>query len=324
MFCVVLLTLFVGSGNVLAKKPKFDEDSVSAISLDVVRVEACARGKGCVVAGGPMQVDLLDMAEDNIDYVSQILLPERTRSLRLILGDNSTITVDGESFPLTVPSGQTSGLKLKGRKAFPKEGGLLSKLKLKLNLKKQLVVRAKKIRSGGKGKGRKVSYEYSYKLKPVIKVRSAEVAPLTEDAVAAVVVMPEEDSEIKIGDNFSLVIPAGAVSEPMVISVKETKYTVEVMDEETGEVVEKPALSSNYELSPDGAEFDEPLVITLPYSPETLPSDVSEHDLAVYLDGERIPTDINTMSKTATADVWHFSPATVNYPATNFVFPVDG
>ncbi|MDU9048915.1 MAG: DUF1566 domain-containing protein [Candidatus Electrothrix sp. Rat3] len=310
-----------------AKKPKSDEAVVSGITLDVMRIEACARKKRCTVASGPMQLDLLELADGKVDFANQVLLPERTRELRLVLGENNTITVDGESFPLTVPSGQTSGLKLKGRKAFGKEGGFLSGLTLDLNLRKQLVVQAKKVRHKEKGRHgkKKVSYVYSYKLKPVIKVATAEVAPLTEDNIAAVVAMPNEENEIKIGESFSLVIPAGAVATPMVISVKETKYTVEVMDEDTGEVVEKPALSSNYELSPDGAEFDEPLVVTLPYSPETLPSEVSEYDLAVYLDAEKIPTDINTMSKTATADVWHFTNVTVSSPQAtgNFVFPFD-
>ncbi|MCI5178254.1 MAG: DUF1566 domain-containing protein [Candidatus Electrothrix sp. AW3_4] len=330
--CIVLLSLAFPLGNALAKRAKFDESSVSAINLDVVRVEACARGKGCVVAGGPMQVDLLDMAKDNIDYVNQVLLPEKTKRLRLILGDNSTITVDGESFPLTVPSGKTTGLKLWGWRAFPEEGGFLSNLELKLNLKRQIVVKRERDRSAwiswkdwraqytgdnwrkdwrDELKKRRNSYVYSYKLKPVIRVLSAGVEQLTED-VAAVVAMPDKESEIKIGDKFSLFIPAGAVSAPMVISVEETKFTVEIWDEEAGEVVEKPALSSNYELSPDGAEFAEPLVITIPYYPDTLSPDVSEYDLAVYLDAEKIPTDINTISKTATADVWHFTDACVN------------
>uniref|UniRef100_UPI0040578ABB DUF4382 domain-containing protein n=1 Tax=Candidatus Electrothrix sp. TaxID=2170559 RepID=UPI0040578ABB len=267
-------------------------------------MEACARGKGCIVAGGPMQVNLLDMAKDNIDYVNQVLLPERTRALRFILGDNSTITVDGESFPLTVPSGKRSGLKLKGEDVFPLEGGLLAGISLDFDLGKALVVRGKK--SGS-----------SYKLKPVIKVATAEITPMT-DGTAAVLAMPDEDSEITIGDKFSLFIPAGAVSAPMVISVKETKFTVEVWDKEAGEVIEKPALSSNYELSPDGAEFAVPLVTTISYDPETLPSEVTEYDLAVYLDEERVPTDINTVSRTATADVWHFTSEYIGYaPCTN-------
>ena len=307
MYWLLLLSLAVPLGNAWAKQPKFDVNAVSEISLDVLRVEACARKKGCVVASGPTQLNLLDLADGNIDFANQVLLPERTKELRLVLGENNTITVNNESFPLTVPSGQRSGLKLKGKKAFGKEGGFLSGLTLKLNLQKQLVVKRGKNGSKGSRKGKgKSSVAYSYKLKPVIKVETAEITPLT-DEIAAVVAMPDEDSEITIGEKFSLFIPAGAVSEPMVISVKETKYTVEVMDEETGEVVEKPALSSKYELSPDGAEFGEPLVATVPYYPDTLPSYISEYDIAVYLDDERIPTDINTMTRTATADVWHFS-----------------
>ncbi|CAK8711891.1 hypothetical protein GMJAKD_01135 [Candidatus Electrothrix aarhusensis] len=310
MCCVVLLTLFVGCGNVSAKK--FDEGTVSAINLDVLRIEACASGKGCIAASGPMQLDLLELADGKVDFANKVLLPEKTQYLQLMFGDNSTITVGDELFPLSVPGGTKSGLKLKGRKAFGKEGGFLTSLELQLKLRKKIVVQRNKIRSKDKGQRRQVSYVYSYKLKPVIRVESAEITPMTEDT-PAVVAMPDEDNEITIGDNFSLVIPAGAVSAPMVISVKEKKFTVEVTDEETGEVVEKPALSSSYELSPDGAEFGEPLVTTIPYNPDTLSPDISEYDLAVYLDGERIPTDINTISKTATADVWHFTSEYLGY-----------
>ncbi|MCI5165365.1 MAG: hypothetical protein D3903_04580 [Candidatus Electrothrix sp. GM3_4] len=319
MCCVVLLTLFVGCGNVSAKK--FDEGTVSAINLDVLRIEACASGKGCIAASGPMQLDLLDMAEDNINYVNQVLLPKSTKSikeLRLVLGENSTITVNDEPFPLVTPHDL---IKLKGQKIFGQEGGFLSSLTLNLDLGRQLTLRKKKIGSTGKGKDRKITFASFYKLRQNIR-ESVEITPMTE-GTPAVVAMPDEESEIKVGETFSLVIPAGAVSEPMVISVKERKFTVEVMDEETGEVVEKPALSLNYELSPDGAKFGEPLVITLPYYPDVLPLDVSEDDLAVYLDAEKMPTDINTVSKTATADVWHFTNATVSYPQAtgNFIFP---
>ncbi|RWX46484.1 Peptidase family M23 [Candidatus Electrothrix aarhusensis] len=309
---LVLLSLAFPLGNAWAKKPRFNKDLVSAITLDVVKMEACASGKGCVTASGPMQLDLLELADGKVDFANQVLLPEKTQYLQLMFGENSTITVDDELFPLSVPGGTKSGLKLKGRKAFGKEGGFLTSLELQFKLGKKIVAQRNKIRSKDKGQRQQVSYVYSYKLKPVIRVESAEITPMTEDT-PAVVAMPDEDKEITIGDKFSLVIPAGAVSAPMVIAVKETKYTVEVLDEETGEMVEKPALASNYKLSPDGAEFNEPLQVVIPYHPDVLPSDVSEYDLAVYLDGERIPTDINTISKTATADVWHFTGATVSY-----------
>jgi hypothetical protein len=319
IYCFMVL-LALSFNNAWAKKAE-DAHTVSGIYLDVLRIDACAERKGCVAASGPLQLNLLDLADGKADIVSKVLLPARTKELRLVLGDNNTITVDEESFPLDVPSGKSSGLKLKGQRIFSKEGGLLSGLTLSLDLKKQLVIQAKKV----KGKGKNNSVEkvlYSFKLNPVVAVKTAEVEPLT-DEVAAVLAMPDEENKITLGENFSLVIPAGAVSTPMVISAKETKYTVEVINEETGEAVAKPALSSNYELSPDGAEFAVPLKITIPYYPDTLPSDVSEYDLAVYLDEEKLPTDINIMPKTATADVGHFTSATVSYSQATgkFIFP---
>ncbi|MCI5162167.1 MAG: hypothetical protein D3917_09135 [Candidatus Electrothrix sp. AX5] len=173
MCCVVLLTLFVGCGNVSAKK--FDEGTVSAINLDVLRIEACASGKGCIAASGPMQLDLLELADGKVDFANKVLLPEKTQYLQLMFGDNSTITVGDELFPLSVPGGTKSGLKLKGRKAFGKEGGFLTSLELQLKLRKKIVVQRNKIRSKDKGQRRQVSYVYSYKLKPVIRVRSAEI-----------------------------------------------------------------------------------------------------------------------------------------------------
>lgn len=42
---LVLLSLAFPLGNVWAKKPKSDEAVVSGITLDVMRIEACARKK---------------------------------------------------------------------------------------------------------------------------------------------------------------------------------------------------------------------------------------------------------------------------------------
>ncbi|MCI5166394.1 MAG: hypothetical protein D3903_09915 [Candidatus Electrothrix sp. GM3_4] len=179
--------------------------SISAIQLDVLKIEACADEGGCTVASGPMQLDLLDLADGRVDFANQVLLPERTKELRLILGDNNTITIDGESFPLSVPSGKKTGLKLKGRKAFPEEGGFLLSLELKLDLQKQLIVKREKVKSKGskkgssKGsrKGKKSSYAYSYKLKPVIQVKSAVVTPpiFEEEKIPSFVMMVAQGTD---------------------------------------------------------------------------------------------------------------------------------
>jgi hypothetical protein len=37
----------------------------------------------------------------------------RVKEIRFVLGDNNTIVVGGQSYPLSIPSGETSGLKIK-------------------------------------------------------------------------------------------------------------------------------------------------------------------------------------------------------------------
>lgn len=168
MCCVVLLTLFIGSGNALAKRSESDESSVSAITLDVLRVEACIdHTDECFIAGGLMRINLLDLAEGRVDFARQVLLPENTAELRLVLGDNNTITVDDEALPLDVPSGRTSELRLKGEDVFPPERGLITSMTLDFDLGRALVVRGKT--SGS-----------SYALKPVIPLKTVEIIPLPE------------------------------------------------------------------------------------------------------------------------------------------------
>lgn len=86
--------------------------------------------------GGPKQINLLEMAEGKTDFAKQVLMPAKTNELRLILGKNSTIAIDGQTYPLTVPSGQVSGLKLKGQKVFGKTGRFLADITLDFDLAK--------------------------------------------------------------------------------------------------------------------------------------------------------------------------------------------
>lgn len=60
-----------------------------------------------------IQVDLLELTNGNtISLGSQELEAGRYSQIRFILGDNNTITVDGETYDLQTPSAQQSGLKL--------------------------------------------------------------------------------------------------------------------------------------------------------------------------------------------------------------------
>src|SRR5699024_7044678 len=62
----------------------------------------------------PLEVNLLDLTNGNdITLGSTELEPGTYSQLRFILGNNNTVTVDGDVLPLTTPSAQQSGLKLK-------------------------------------------------------------------------------------------------------------------------------------------------------------------------------------------------------------------
>ncbi|SMO51762.1 DUF4382 domain-containing protein [Fodinibius sediminis] len=61
----------------------------------------------------PMEVDLLELTNGNDITLGSAELEEgRYSQLRFVLGDNNTITIDGQTEPLTTPSAQQSGLKL--------------------------------------------------------------------------------------------------------------------------------------------------------------------------------------------------------------------
>ncbi|MCI5157265.1 MAG: DUF1566 domain-containing protein, partial [Candidatus Electrothrix sp. AUS1_2] len=282
--------------------------SISAMQLDVLKIEACSDDGGCTTAGGPMQLDLLDLAAGEIDFAQKVLLPDNTHELRLILSDNNTITSSGVTSSLTVPSGDTSGLKLKGQQVFPEQGGFLAGITLDLDLEQALVVQEEKGKA--KGKGKKSSSDddavYSFKLKPVIEVGTAEVEALPEN-MAAVVALPDEDVTLTLGDDFSLQIPAGAVSEATIITAEEIKYFVEVKDESTGIISEVLGLSSLFRLEPSGIQFTASPKLDIRYHLDTFNDAFPEETLNILQDGSSIPTTIDATNKIASAKIEHFS-----------------
>ncbi|MCI5217793.1 MAG: DUF1566 domain-containing protein [Candidatus Electrothrix sp. LOE2] len=266
--------------------------SISAIQLDVLKIEACTDEGGCTVASGPMQLDLLELADGKVDFANKVLLPDNTKELRLVLSENNTITAEGISSALTVPSGSTSGLKLKGQQVFSEKGGFLTGITLDFDLEKDLVVQEEKSNSNGKGKGKKASLSddvvYSFKLKPVIKVETAQVEALPEN-MAGVVALPGEGVTLTSGDEFSLFIPAGAVSDPTLIFAEKIEYAL-------------------YKLSPDGQKFNIPVVITMSYASLFYKeAGYEEEDLIIVRNGVEFPSSTDVASKTITASTKEFS-----------------
>lgn len=88
-----------------------DEDE----EIDSTETDDDAEENGWItILDEPLEVNLLDLTNgNNITLGSAELEPGQYSQLRFILGDNNTITVDGEVIPLKTPSAQQSGLKLK-------------------------------------------------------------------------------------------------------------------------------------------------------------------------------------------------------------------
>ncbi len=77
-------------------------------------------------------MDILGVSRSDPVILSDVSVePGSYKELRLVLKDENTITVNGETHPIKIPSGGQSGLKLKGPFAIPK--GKLFTLMIELN-----------------------------------------------------------------------------------------------------------------------------------------------------------------------------------------------
>jgi hypothetical protein len=140
------------------------------VELDVkeVHINYGASDNGWIVLPSPFteKVDLLSLTGGVEATLSDTLLPSGTLSqIRLVLGSDNTITVGGQTYPLTIPSGSESGLKLNVHQSL--EAGIEYRFVLDFDAAKSIVVQ---------GNG-------NYKLKPTIKV---SVEALTGQLVGSV------------------------------------------------------------------------------------------------------------------------------------------
>jgi exopolysaccharide biosynthesis protein len=279
------------NGNKLGK--------VTAIHLEVAKVIACGSDdKGCARINNNLSLDWLELVNNpNSKQLSNIFLPPNTQQLRFVLKAGSSVVVDGIGYPLVVPSGGQSGVKVLLNKAS-NFGGYIQSLQLDVSKKKLL-------------EQKKYKSQIVYTIKPVIKALSVTVSEVTEQDHPSVLATPDKESYLNIGTDFKMVIPQGAVTEPTLISVKEKKYFYEELDA-TGKVVLKPMLASNYDLHPNGAKFAKPLRVSMRYYPDALVGlKKTEADLTVLHDGVNIATNLNTKTKMANAQIGHFSGVTV-------------
>lgn len=85
------------------------------IDLQSVRVKFSDDSTGWTdLASTPGVYNLLGLQNGLDTLIGQGTVPAgMLKEIRLVLGNNNTIKVNGETFPLTVPSGSESGLKIK-------------------------------------------------------------------------------------------------------------------------------------------------------------------------------------------------------------------
>ena len=123
------------------------------VNIDIQAVEVHSDNAGWMTLKTNVDVyDLLTLTNGVETVIANDDLPAgKVSQLRLILGDNNSVVVDGESYPLTIPSGSESGLKLQIHAELTE--GITYSVLLDFDAAKSIV-------ATGSG---------SYNLKPVIK-----------------------------------------------------------------------------------------------------------------------------------------------------------
>jgi hypothetical protein len=143
---------------------------VEAIQLEVLAIEAHVDDEWITLVEDDAMIDLLvydDPEDDEAASLDDVFAtPGHYNQVRLILGDDNAVVVDGESHWLRIPSGEQSGLKIPLNEDV--DAGQSYDLTLAFEIERNLVLNAQ-----------------GWRLKPVVHVESFEEVPPPED-------MPEE------------------------------------------------------------------------------------------------------------------------------------
>jgi hypothetical protein len=155
----ILLVAAMGSCKKDAEKSTLnirltdDPGPYSEVNIDLRAIE---------VTGDSAQTVMLDVTPDIINLLdfsngvdtlvgTGLLEPGKVEQIRLILGPNNTVKVDGTTYPLSTPSAEQSGLKLQVHRTF--EAGVEYNILLDFDAHHSIV-------KTGNG---------NYKLKPVVR-----------------------------------------------------------------------------------------------------------------------------------------------------------
>lgn len=139
-----------------------------AVLIDLQRVEVTGESSDAIVLDTNEDIyNLLDLTNGvNTLIATGDMEPGTISQIRLILGPNNSIVVDGVSHPLSTPSAEQSGLKLQVHQTF--EPGVAYAILLDFDASKSIVE---------KGNG-------EYQLKPVIKTIDVALSGSIKGSIA--------------------------------------------------------------------------------------------------------------------------------------------
>ncbi|MDO1501980.1 DUF4382 domain-containing protein [Winogradskyella maritima] len=148
-----------------------DEDDAGWVSLNAINTGVY----DLLELTGGVSLDLVNDEEIEAGFIKDI---------RLVLGDDNTVVIDGETFPLNTPSAQQSGLKVKVDQAI--EGGFNYDFILDFDVDRSIVM------AGNSG---------NINLKPVLRasleINSGTLAgSITNDDVAVVITVSDGVDDI--------------------------------------------------------------------------------------------------------------------------------
>lgn len=131
----------------------YDQVNIVVTGVEVHKADADLNSGWVTINNVPASYDLLTLRNGaSVVIGNNTLIAGHYSQIRLIIGTGCNVVVDGVVYPLEIPSGEQSGLKL--NHAFEIQPGLLYELILDFDAERSIVLT---------GNGQ-------YKLKPVIKI----------------------------------------------------------------------------------------------------------------------------------------------------------
>lgn len=102
--------------DVLEVQVLYLDSVIDTVAADSITIEPAPEGHAKWITLeeiAPQEINLMDLTGTNILLGSVELEEGFYAEIRLVLGSNNNVVVDGETHPLKVPSGQQSGYKIK-------------------------------------------------------------------------------------------------------------------------------------------------------------------------------------------------------------------